>query len=111
MKGIIWKATEDSDAAINLFEHLVSNYQLKGYSVEVLKGKHLTKFTADNGDCWEIISARESFRGKKCNVSYIERGIPKETVRSLILPCTAAYPFRATTYFGEYGIEGDEDIE
>jgi hypothetical protein len=108
MKGIIWKKSSDSQAAEILFEQIIMNYEFIGINGRTIKSKDFMRFEADNGDYWEVLSGRESFRGKKCNISYIERGIPEEVVHNIILPCTVAYPFRAVTYFGDYGLEGDD---
>lgn len=108
MKGIIWRNSSESEAAEILFEQIIMNYDFMGIGGQTRQSKDFMRFKADNGDCWEVLSARESFRGKKCNISYIERGIPREVVYNIILPCTVAYPFRAVTYFGDYGLEGDD---
>ena len=111
MKGIIWRKSSDSQAAEILFEQIIMNYECIGITGKTIKSKDFMRFKADNGDCWEVLAGRESFRGKKCNISYIERGIPKEVIYNIIIPCTAAYPFRAITYFGDYGLEGDDYCE
>ena len=108
MKGIIWRNSSDSQAAETLFEQIIMNYEFIGINGKTTKSKDFMRFKADNGDYWEVLPARESFRGKKCNISYIERGISREVIYNIILPCTAAYPFRAITYFGDYGLEGDD---
>ncbi len=110
MKGIIWRKSSESEAAEILFEQIIMNYDFIGIGGQTIKSKDFMRFKADNGDYWEVLSVRESFRGKKCNISYIERGIPREIVYNIILPCTVAYPFRAITYFGDYGLEGDDDV-
>ena len=108
MKGIIWRKSPDSEAAEILFEQIIMDYKFIGVDGQIIKSKDMTRFKANNGDYWEVLPARESFRGKKCNISYIEKGIPREIIYNIILPCTAAYPFRAITYFGDYGLEGDD---
>lgn len=108
MHGVIWKATRDSVAAEALFDQLIDNYRLKGHTVKIFKSNDSMRFSADNGDFWEVIGAHESFRAKRCNISYIERGIPRAFVNDVIIHCTTAYPFRAITYFGEYGLIGDD---
>ena len=110
MKGIIWRKSSESEAAEILFEQIIMNYEFIGINGEVIKTKNFMRFIAENGDIWEVLQGYERFRGKKCNISYIERGIPRETVYNIILPCTTAYPFRAVTYFGDYGLEGDDDV-
>lgn len=108
MKGIIWRNYSNSQAAEILFEQIIMNYEFIGINGKTTKTKDFMRFEANNGDCWEVLSWHESFRGKKCNISYIEKGIPREIVNNIILPCTVAYPFRAVTYFGDYGLEGDD---
>jgi hypothetical protein len=110
MKGVIWRKSSESEAAEILFEQIIMNYDFMGIGGQTRKTKDSMRFKADNGDYWEVLPARESFRGKKCNISYIERGIPRDIVYNIILPCTVAYPFRAVTYFGDYGLEGDDDV-
>lgn len=108
IRGVIWKASPHSKAAEELFDQLIDNYRLKGHTVKVFKSKYSMRFSVDNGDFWEAVSAHESFRAKRCNISYIERGVPRDFVNDVIVHCTTAYPFRAITYFGEYGLIGDD---
>lgn len=108
IRGIIWKATQNSEAAEELFDQLVNNYHLKGHTTKVFKSKASMRFTADNGDFWEVIGAHGSMKAKRCNISYIERGVPTWFIREIIFKCTTELPFRTISYFGEYGIEGDD---
>ena len=111
VRGIIWGKSSDSQAAEILFEQIIMNYEFTGINGEVIKSKNFVRFEADNGDCWDIRPASESGGlGLRCNISYVERGIPREVIYSIILPCTIAYPYRAITYFGDYGLEGDDDV-
>ena len=108
IKGIIWRKSSESETAEILFEQIVANYEFIGITGNVIKSRISMRFYAGNGDFWEVISAVESMRGKKCNISYIERGIPDEMIGNVIIPCTVALPFRAIIYFGDYGLEGDD---
>lgn len=110
MKGIIWRNSNDSENAERLFDQLITNYEFIGITGKIIKNKLRMSFYAGNGDTWEVISAVESFHGKRCNISYIERGIPDDVVQNIIIPCTTALPFRAITYFGDYGLEEDENV-
>lgn len=105
MKGIIWRNSINSENAERLFYQLITNYEFIGITGKIIKSKLRMSFYAGNGDTWEVVSAVESSRGRKCNISYIERGIPDEIVQHIIIPCTVALPFRAITYFGDYGLE------
>lgn len=108
IRGVIWKATQNSEAAEALFDQLIDNYHLKGHTTKVFKSKASMRFTVDNGDFWEVVGASESMRAKRCNISYIERGVPRDFVRDVIMHCTTALPFITITYFGEYGLIGDD---
>lgn len=108
MRGVIWEATHNSAAADALFDQLVDGYRLLGRNVRVFKGNTSKRFSVDNGDYWTVASATESARGNKCNISYVERGIPSWIVREIIMPSTCCLPFKAITYFGEYGLIGDD---
>ena len=66
MKGIIWRKSSESEAAEILFEQIIMNYNFMGINGQTIKSKDSMRFKADNGDYWEVLSARESFRGKKC---------------------------------------------
>lgn len=44
-------------------------------------------------------SAKESARGYRCNISYIEATIPLEFIDTVIKHCTSAGPYQAIKYF------------
>ena len=81
MKGIIWRKSSESEAAEILFEQIIMNYEFIKINGEVIKTKDFMRFIAENGDIWEVLPGYERFRGKKCNISYIERGIHDPSVQ------------------------------
>ena len=52
-----------------------------------------------NQDVWSIIPARTNAKGNACNISYIDRNIPQELVRTIIKPATKAIPFQGYLYY------------
>ena len=94
MKGIIWGNKEK--IAIDKLDRMVETYQKLGISV--VKRTRLDCLF-DNGDTWIACRCNDNGRGRKCNISYIDKAIPDEEVNSIILPCTIAYPYQATYYY------------
>lgn len=103
MKGIIWYI--DKLAGQAECEKIIHNYQRKG--IEIVKkitsgGNQQILFS--NGDIWTVCYASDSARGSCCNISLIEKNIPKQIIETIIIPCTKALPYTAFKYysFDEY---------
>lgn len=94
MRGIIWGKTEQ--IAIAELEKIVEAYKKAGYL-----SARITKLDCsfNNGDIWRACRCSENERGRKCNISYIDVNIPKESVDNIILPATIALPYQATHYY------------
>ena len=99
MKGIVWGNT--FEIASEKLDKIEKNYKL--YRTANLirkiktKNQHILEF--DNGDYWKAVSARESARGSRCNISYVDSTIPLEFIETVIEPCTSAGPYQAIRYF------------
>lgn len=102
MKGIIWGLTFN-DAASKL-EEIEADY--KRYHVARLTRRICNKYEYrieyDNGDVWRAATARESSRGVRCNVSYIDARISEEFINCVIKNCTTAGPYHAINYYYDY---------
>ena len=102
MKGIVWGLTFDS--AVSKLEEIEAGYEL--YHVAKLTRRIRSKYAYiieyDNGDIWRAASARESSRGMKCNVSYIDARISEEFINCVIKRCTIAGPYHAINYYYDY---------
>lgn len=103
MKGIIWYI--DKLAGQAECEKIIHNYQRK--EIEIVKkitsgGNQQILFS--NGDIWNVCYASDSARGSCCNISLIEKNIPKQIIETIIIPCTKALPYTAFKYysFDEY---------
>ena len=99
MKGIIWGNTlKNASNKLNEVEENYKRYKTANLIRKIkTKNEHILEF--DNGDYWIAKSARESARGCRCNISYIDATIPLEFVETVIKPCTSAGPYQAIKYF------------
>jgi hypothetical protein len=98
MRGIVWGSLFAT--AASQLEKIEADYNFIGVQTTI-KRQHPNKLEIEfsNGDYWCAVCASDSARGRKCNVSYIDRNISEETVKCLILPCTHALPFTAHRYY------------
>ena len=107
MKGVVWGST--FKIASKKLNEIIENYNLYRIPTKhIVKSKYNYYVTFENGDIWRACSSRESSRGVRANVSYIDQMISPIFVDTVIKPCTIAYPFQAVHYYwpGE-----DEKIE
>lgn len=107
MKGAVWGST--FQIASKKLDEVIEQYTM--YRIpprRVTKSKYNYWVEFENGDVWRACSARESMRGIKSNVAYIDQMISPIFVDTVIKPCTTAFPFQAVHYYwpGE-----DEEIE
>lgn len=100
MTGIVWGSTFES-ASIKLTD-VINDYVKYGYEIEkVCKNKYSYYVIFTNGDNWSAIKANECCRGRRCNISYIERNIDYDIYRTIINPITTVGPFTAIRLYGE----------
>ena len=99
MKAIVWGNTfERASKKLDEIEKEYERYRTaKLIRKTKTKNYHILEF--DNKDYWEAKSARESARGSRCNISYIEATIPLEFIDTVIKHCTSAGPYQAIKYF------------
>lgn len=99
MIGIVWGKTKVR--ADNQLAQIVENYNQKGIKpVKIIDSKYTPNSVEfDNGDIWKAVSAIESSRGSKCNISYIDKGIDIEIIQTIINPSTCCPPFQAFKFF------------
>lgn len=106
MKAIVWY-DKHLETAKGFIKTQIERYKLMGIEGRIVENKNFLCFYADNGDFWQTSSSRESSRGMKCNISYVEKSIPKEFINCVIKPCTVAYPYNAIAYYEN----SEEDFE
>lgn len=94
MIGIVWGKTKER--AIEELEKIKKNYIHRKTDI-IKKGKDY--FEAQNGDVWRAVKADEYVRGYKCNISYIDKSIPQDIVRTNVIYSTMLYPYQAFKYF------------
>ena len=102
MKGIVWGLTTAD--AIKKMEQIEKNYE-RYQTANVLtrkKSNFTYELAYDNGDSWIACDAKESARGHKCNISYIDIRIDPEIIDCIIKPCTIAGPYHAFCYFYDF---------
>ena len=101
MKAIVWY-DKYFETAKEFIKTQIEKYKIMGIEGRIIETKSFFRFYADNGDLWQTASSRESSRGMKCNISYVEKSIPEEFINCVIKPCTVAYPYNAITYYEHY---------
>lgn len=106
MKAVVWY-NNNIETAKEFIKMQINRYKFARIEGRVVESKDYLRFYADNGDFWQTMPSRESSRGVKCNISYIERGIPEEIINCVIKPCTRAEPYNAIDYYGY----SEEDFE
>ena len=106
MKAIVWY-DKYLETAKGFIKTQIEKYKLMGIEGRIVENKNFLCFYADNGDFWQTAPSRESSRGMKCNISYVEKSIPKEFINCVIKPCTVAYPYNAIAYYEN----SEEDFE
>lgn len=99
MKAIVWGNTfERASKKLDEIEKEYERYRTaKLIKKTKTKSYHMLKF--DNNDYWIAQSARESAKGSRCNISYIDTMIPLEFIDTVIKYCTSAGPYQAIKYF------------
>ena len=99
MRAIVWGTTfERASKKLDEIEEEYKRYRTaKLIKKTKTKNQHILEF--DNKDYWIAKSARESARGSRCNISYIEATIPLEFIDTVIKHCTSAGPYQAFKYF------------
>ena len=110
MKAIVWY-DKHIETAKEFIKTQISRYKIMGIEVQIIESKNFFRFNAENGDLWQTAPVRESSRGIKCNISYVEKGIPEELINRIIKPCTTAYPHNAITYYEHYFEKEEEECQ
>ena len=97
IRAIIWY--KDYERGLKQLLQIKENYKL----LEIYPKQIRDKFIQfDNDDIWELADANFPHLGKRCHISYIQRGIDAEIVDNCISPCTIAQPFQAFYYYGYF---------
>lgn len=107
MKAIVWY-DQHLETAKEFIKTQIERYKLMGIEGHIVESKNFLRFYADNGDFWQTMPSYESSRGAKCNISYVEKGIPEDFIYDVIFHCTTALPFSAITYYEHYYKEEEE---
>lgn len=100
MKGIVWY--KDKTEGFEKLKEIQQQYEKMLYKTTQIKSiNNSFEMQCENGDFWIACPARDCFRGHKCNISYIQRGIPENVISTIIRPSTVAYPYQAFKYWGD----------
>lgn len=98
MKGIVYGST--FERADKQLEKIIREYDLVNIQkLSERKNRRMHEVMYANGDYWEALSARESYRGKICNIAYIDGTIEKNLIRDVVNPTIKARPYRAYHYY------------
>lgn len=99
MRGIIWAC--DIERGNEKLLEIKQKYQFMQINPtkEIISKSNGSFIAFDNGDCWRVISATESSRGQRANVSYIDRDTPEEIINNVIRPCTISIPYCGYNYY------------
>ena len=98
MKGIVWGLNRPTcDGRLN---KLITEYELfwniKPKKIRQSQQTYEVEF--ENGDIWMAVVITESARGRKCNISLVDKRIPYELI-PIIKSCTICPPFNAISYY------------
>ena len=110
MKAIVWY-DQHLETAKEFIKMQIERYKLMGIEGRVIGNKNFLHFYAENGDVWQTAPSRESSCGIKCNISYVEKGIPEDFINRVIKHCTTAYPYNAITYYEHYFKKEEEECQ
>ena len=98
MKGTVWGST--FQIASNKLEEIIEQYiTYRIPAKRVVKNKYNFWVEFENGDIWRACTAKESMRGVRTNVAYIDHMISPIFIDTVIKHCTTALPFQATHYY------------
>ena len=98
MIGIVWGKTRER--AYHQLSQIIEDYHFKGIKAIKSINSIVNCFVDfENGDRWKAVSASDSARGNKCNISYIDKGIDIETIQTIIEPSTCCPPYQAFKFF------------
>ena len=98
MNGVIWYNSKINGE--NQLKNIVSNYKKLNIFPEVKKTYlNSCMVVFNNGDIWECHPIQECIKGKKINISYIEKTIEKDVVNTIIEPMTTAYPYSGINFY------------
>lgn len=99
MKGIIFYKSSYTKALEKL-EEIIDNYKKLDYSIIQHKRSSIdSSVLFSNGDYWQIKPASQGTRGLACNIAYIERGIEKSIIDTIIMPTIKAKPYTAFNFW------------
>ena len=98
MKGVVWGST--FQIATKKLDSVIEDYITYRINPKrIVKTKYNYYVEFENGDFWRACAARESARGLKTNIAYIDYMISPIFVDEVIKPCLTAYPFQASHYY------------
>jgi hypothetical protein len=98
MLGFIW--CKEIESGKKQLKEIINDYKhclIDCHRVWQTKNEAFAVF--DNGDCWKVRTVNVTSRGQKCNISYIQRGIPTEFIDTVIKPMTVELPFNGFYYY------------
>lgn len=99
MKGIIYGSTKD--VAYKKLDEIYNNYIKYTFNTAIKITKTLSEYSIifDNDDIWIACTSSEYQRGRACNIAYIDKTIPEETIQTIIMPTLKCQPYRAYNFF------------
>ena len=99
MKGIIYYESSFEKANEEL-KKMVDRYNQMNISVTKCHYKRIGSWVEfENGDTWQIIRANNNARGLACNIAYIERGIEKSIIDTVIKLALKAKPYTTFNFW------------
>ena len=101
MKGIIYYNSNWENGIAQL-RQVEENYnRMKISTIRSHYMRHGSWVQFENGDTWRVLGAKDSARGYRWNIAYVERSIDLDTYRCIISPAAFDFPFSATRLWGE----------
>lgn len=99
MKGIIYYKTSFENGNKEL-KKIVDEYnQMNISTTKCYYSKFGSCAEFENDDVWKVVKANNNARGLACNIAYIERGIEKSIIDTIIKPALKVKPYTAFNFW------------
>ena len=94
MRGLVQGNTYE--VRKRMLESIKTDYLLSGYEITKEINNYSSNYIIfNNGDIWKAVPPRDSARGNKANLSYVDSRITDAGSLSIIRGCTIAQPWNA----------------
>ncbi len=98
MTGIIWY--KNKTAGEHQLDKVIEDYKNLGIdTLSIVRSFTELRVVFDNDDVWRALPVNTCTRGIRCNISYIQHGIPQKLISQVIFPMTSSKPYSGWRYY------------